>query len=406
MRHEIIDQAQQPDSKFDLEEVRRNIELTPFGPATLASVACGRQVTNADLIDAFKQQSGDDAEMIQKAEELLEATGITERRASWEITTTPEEIIERTSQIGADIVTSLLQQKGWGNVDLLIDTSASLTPQIGRLVMEKAGLDPQKTASRSYRMACAGAIAGVVDSLADPNLKGKRVIVCALEPVSQHVSLDQCTKESLSLPAIFGDDFAAIAFNTSDFDIISPRTHIVFDGAPIRFHVDYPLPSTRENFVPAHYTFGDQGREISSITPEGYFLQIQTPENGMPSSMDGWKTFKFFVPETIKVIRDVVERAWEQGIIVEQALMHQPSKKVNEGFQRKAKEIESLVNLRIPDFLLGEIRRSNSSSGTSLVIWQHLAKVGRLDPNKPLLVCAPGIGSAISAGVIVPAKAA
>jgi 3-oxoacyl-[acyl-carrier-protein] synthase III len=274
--------------------------------------------------------------------------------------------------------------------------------------MEKAGLDPRTTASRPYRMACAGAIAAFVDSLADPNLEEKRVIVCALEPVSQHVSLDQCTMEdsALSLPAIFGDDFAAIAFNTSDFKIISPRTHIVYDGAPIRFHTDYPLPETEEGFVPAHYTFGERGKEISSFTKEGFFLEIQEPENGMRSQMDGWKTFKFFVPETIAVIKDVVERAQAQGINVEQAIMHQPSKKVNEGFQRQAGKTESLKGLRIPNFLLGEIRRSNSSSGTALVIWQYLAREGKLNPKEPFLVCAPGIGSAISAGVIFPIKSA
>ena len=74
--------------------------------------------------------------------------------------------------------------------------------------------------------------------------------------------------------------------------------------------------------------------------------------------------------------------------------------------QRQAEKIDTLKDLKIPDFLLGEIERSNSSSGTSLVIWQHLASVGKLDPNKPFLVCAPGIGSAISAGIIVPVKAA
>lgn len=404
MSHEIIDQTPQPDLKFDLEEIRRDIELTPFGRATLASVVCGRQVTNADLIDVFRQRSGDDSEKIRKAEELLEATGITERRASWEITSNLDQIVDRTTQIGAHLITSLMKDRGWDTVDAVIDTSASLPEDIGKKVIAKANLNPNSTVSKAYRVACAGAIAGLVDTLADPEMKGKRVIVCALEPLSQHVKLSQCTLEdsALSLPAIFGDDFAAIAFDTADYEIIAPKTHIVFDGAPIRFYQDYNLSPTNPNSIPPHYTFGEGGRQISSISENGVLLAIQRPENNMPSAMDGYKTFKFFVPETMAIIEDVIKKAHAEGIHVRQAIMHQPSKKVNEGFQRQVKRTDTLRDLMIPDFKLGEIGRPNSSSATSLVIWQHLAKEGEVNPNEPILICAPGIGSAISAGVIVP----
>ncbi len=407
MTHEIPDQSAQSEARFDLDEALKSTELTEFGPATLASIACGTRVTNDDLLHEFKVRTNADPEQVKKAEELLKATGFTVRHASWEITPTHDEIVQRTTKIGAHIIKSLMKEKGWDSVDAVLDTSASLPENIGKKVIEKAGLNPETTASKPYRLACGGAIAAVVDTLADPQMKDKRIIVLALEPLSQHVKLSQCSsKDTIALPAIFGDDFAAIAFNTSDFEVVAPRTHIVYDGAPIKFHADYTLPPTDEGSIPQHYTFGNDGRKISSITKNGVLLNIEEPENGMSSSMDGWKTFKFFVPETITVIKDVVERAQAQGINVEQAVMHQPSKKVNEGFQRQAEKIDTLKGLQVPDFLLGEIERSNSSSGTSLVIWQHLAKEGRLDPNKPLLVCAPGIGSAISAGVIVPAKAA
>lgn len=394
--------ASQKDLGFDLAEISANTELTKFGEATLASVICGTRVTNDDLLYEFKVRTNADPEQVKKAEELLEATGFTVRRASWEITPTHDEIVQRTTKIGAHLIKSLMKEKGWDSVDAVLDTSASLPENIGNKVIEEAGLNPETTASKPYRLACGGAIAAVVDTLADPQMKDKRVIVLALEPLSQHVKPSQCSsKDTIALPAIFGDDFVAIALNTSDFDVVAPRTHIVYDGAPIKFHADYTLPPTDESSIPQHYTFGKDGREISSITKNGVLLNIEEPENGMPSSMDGFKTFKFFVPETITVIKDVVERAHAQGIKVEQAVMHQPSKKVNEGFQRQAGKIDTLKDLRIPDFLLGEIERSNSSSGTSLVIWQHLAREGKLDPKKPFLVCAPGIGSAISAGVIV-----
>lgn len=406
MMHEIPDQSPQTEARFDLDEALKSTEITKFGEATLASVACGTRVTNGDLLYEFKVRTNADPEQVKKAEELLEATGFTVRRASWEITPSHDEILQRTTKIGAHLIKSLMKENSWDSVDAVFDTSASLPENIGKMVLEEAGLNPETTASKAYRLACGGAFAAVVDTLADPELRDKRVIVLALEPLSQHVKPSQCSsKDTLSLPTIFGDDFAAIAFNTSDFDVVAPRTHIVYDGAPIKFHADYTLSPTDESSIPQHYTFGKEGRGISSITKNGVLLNIEEPENGIPSSMDGFKTFKFFVPETIAVIKDVVERAQAQGINVEQAVMHQPSKKVNEGFQRQAGKIDTLKDLHIPDFLLGEIERSNSSSGTSLVIWQHLARDGRLDPKKPFLVCAPGIGSAISAGVIMPKDA-
>lgn len=395
-----------PDSSFITEEIARNVELTAFGPMTISSVACGRKVTNNDLLKAVKERTNDSADL-ERAQKLLEATGLAERRASWDITPTHEQIVERSAQIGAKLVRAVMDEQGWDSFDYLLDTSASLPVQMGVLVLERANLDPRLIQSKPYRVACAGAIAAFVDTLADPKMEGKRVIVCALEPLSRHVSLEQCIPNdpALSLPAIFGDDYAAIAFNTADYQAFSPRTHVVYDGAPIRFYVDYTLLPTDESSIPPHYSFGERGREISSISAAGFFLDVQKPENGMTSEMDGRKTYKFFVPESIKVIKDVVENAQSQGIKVRQAIMHQPSKKVNDGFQKHSRDIDSLKDLKIPDFLLGEIRRSNSSSATALVIWQYMAGHGMIKPTEPFLVCAPGIGSAISAAVIVPKTA-
>ncbi len=406
MTHEIASHAPTPDRLFDLEEALKKTEITHFGPATLASVACGTRVTNDDLLYEFKVCTNASPEEAEAADELLKATGITVRYASWEITLTHDEILQRTTKIGAHLIKSLMKEKGWESVDAVLDTSASLPENIGKKVIEEAGLNTETTASKPYRVACAGAIAAIVDTLADPEMKDKRVIVLALEPLSQHVKPSQCgSKDTIPLPAIFGDDFATIGFNTDDFEVVGPRTHIIDDGAHIRFDADYSLLPTDETSIPKHYTFGERGREISSITPNRVLLAIQKPENGMPSSMYGRGVYNFFVPETIRVLEDVVERAKRQGINVRQAVMHQPSLKVNQGLKRRATEKHpNLAGLDIPDFLLGQIKRSNSSSATSLVVWQHLAKEGKLDPNQPLLVCAPGIGSAISAGVIVPAK--
>jgi len=213
----IKNQDPRGERRFTAEAESRKVEITEFGPATLASVACGTRVTNDDLLYEFKVRTNANPEDVKNAEKLLEATGFTVRRASWELTQNYAQIIERTTQIGAHLVTSLMEKQGWDAVNVLLDTSASLPEDIGKKVIERAGLDPETTASKPYRVACAGAIAAVVDTLADPGVKDKHVIVLALEPLSHHVKPIQCTlvDSALSLPAIFGDDFAAIAFNTS-----------------------------------------------------------------------------------------------------------------------------------------------------------------------------------------------
>jgi len=40
------------------------------------------------------------------------------------------------------------------------------------------------------------------------------------------------------------------------------------------------------------------------------------------------------------------------------------------------------------------------SSATTIFIWQHLAKEGSIDPSEPFILCAPGIGSDITAAVV------
>lgn len=336
---------------------------------------------------------------------MINATGITARRTSRDITPGHDQLIKRTTQIGAELVKAVMEQQGWDSIDCFFDTSASLPAEMGELVLSQAGINTEKVVTKPYRLACAGAVTAFVDSLADPQMRDKRVIICALEPLSRHLSPEQNTLKRLSLPTIFGDDYAAIAYRTSDFEAVCPRTLIIYDGATIHIRTDYDLPQTDENSIPEHYSFGKGGREIASISQRGFFLKIEEPKGDMPSEMDGMLTHQFFVRHTIDVMDNVVDCARKQGVSVQKVIMHQPSLQVNRGIQnRAAKKAEAMKHLRIPDFLLGKVGRSNSSSATTLVIWQHMAKTGYVSSDEPFLLSAPGIGGAITAAVVVPRK--
>src|SRR3989344_8226802 len=138
MSHEMVGKSTKAEARFDLDEALKSIEITEFGPATLASVACGARVTNDDLLYEFKVRTNAGSEEVESAEKLLEATGFTVRYASWEITPTHDEIVQRTTKIGAHLIKSLMKEKGWDSVDAVLDTSASLPENIGKKVIEKA----------------------------------------------------------------------------------------------------------------------------------------------------------------------------------------------------------------------------------------------------------------------------
>ncbi|MEK7581442.1 MAG: hypothetical protein AAB512_04105 [Patescibacteria group bacterium] len=381
-----------------------------FGPATLASQVSGYKLDNATLTDKILRNSRatpgsiEEAELPKSIGKFIDATGMSTRYSSTELTRDPARVLERTAAIGAELVREAMQRQGWDHIDYLFDTSASLSPEVAELMLDQANIDPATVITRPYRVACAGAATAFDDSLLDPEARDKNVVVCALEPLSQHTSDGQLTLKNMGIPTIFGDDYAIIAYNPADFEVVSARTHIVYDGAPIRFHTDYGLPPS-DDVIPAHYIFSESGIDISSVSEKGFFIKIEDPESDLPAEMDGIKTATFFIRATAEVIQKVVECAQAKKVDVRQVVMHQPSLKVNEGIQNRVGKYPNLANLNIPDFLLGEIGRSNSSSATTLVIWEHLARTGKLNPRQPFLICAPGIGAVITAAVIVPKQA-
>jgi hypothetical protein len=86
-----------------------------------------------------------------------------------------------------------------------------------------------------------------------------------------------------------------------------------------------------------------------------------------------------------------------RGIVPENVIAHQPSLPVVAGINRQLERMGYAQ--RIP-FLLPEMGRSNSSGATTAVSWQYQAEMGLIDPDRPTLLVAPGIGSVITAAVI------
>ena len=381
------------------ESIQQEIKTSRFGNLVILSYTSGPKIDNDTITNRLRKFT-DSQEDIDEAIKVITNSGINTRRQNFSSETPKEEVLKVSAEIGGALIRSAMESHGWDSIDYFVDTSASLNTTVRALTLENAGIDPETVTTKSYRIACAGAVTAFVDALANPNLKNKRVVICALEPLSQHIAPDQYRTASINVPAIFGDDFSAIALNTSDYDLISAETYVKGDGGTIRFNVDYDLNSSDPSLVPEHYILEEQGKQILFVTNDGIFVTIQPPEGDMPSEMNGYKTFKFFIPHTCNVLERVVKKASEMGVNPTQVIMHQPSQKVNEGIQNKAGKSPVLKNLQIPDFVLGKIGRSNSSSATILVVMQCLIKEKMLDPSKPFVFVSLGIGGVITAAVV------
>lgn len=380
------------------ESIRQEIEVTRLGNLSILDCPWGPKADNNYILNLV-QRFNDSPDALQEAKKLIESTGITNRRRSFNSETPKQEVLEETARIGGVLIRAAMENQGWDSIDYFVDTSASLPTEIGELSLKNAGIDPETVSSKSYRIACSGAVSAFVDCLADSDLKGKRTVICALEPLSQHIAPNQYSLDSLNIPAIFGDGYAAIAFNTADFELVSAKTLIIPDRGGLRFKTNYPLPRSDSSLVPSYYSFENEGESIISISEKGVFIKIEEPKGTMPSEMGGVSTTLFFVPHTRNVLRAVLEDAKEKGLNPTQVVMHQPSRQVTEAIKNSLTKA-GITNLNLPDFLLGKIGRSNSSSATTIFIWQHLAKEERIDPGEPFMLCAPGIGSDITAAVV------
>ena len=67
----MVGKSTKAEARFDLDEALKSIEITEFGPATLASVACGARVTNDDLLYEFKVRTNAGSEEVESAENCL-----------------------------------------------------------------------------------------------------------------------------------------------------------------------------------------------------------------------------------------------------------------------------------------------------------------------------------------------
>lgn len=346
----------------------------------------------------------------ESAQRVITTTGFTNRYFSHhpEQETDFNNVVDRTSTIGAILLKEILKSNGWEDgIDVFIDTSAFLPDTVNKSVLEKAGLDSRHIWQRSYRYACAGAVSAFIDCLSNPDMQDARIVIAALEPLSQLCSTDHfISPETISIPSIFGDANTLMAFTPRHFHLENKKVLVQPDGGVIKIKSLYDFKNTpsHPDTIPSHYSFVNQGESIFHHSNYGAYLDIPYPINGSNISMDGMKTGFFFGDQTMAVIAELLNEYGNTDLLKQlgnkNVILHPASKPVVDRIAKLLRRSPQkyLDNPELP-FLMDKARQSNSSSATTINRWKYMIENDLIDPRLPMFWIAPGIGSAIAGAI-------
>lgn len=347
---------------------------------------------------------------IETAQRVISVTGFTNRYSShhFEQGLDLDNITDRTTTIGAILLREIMKTNNWEDgIDIFIDTSAFLPSSVNQSVLEKAGLNPDHIYQRSYRYACAGAVSAFIDCLSDPSLCDARIVIAALEPLSQLCGRDHFTSpEGLVIPSIFGDANTLIAFNPKSYHLENKMVLVQPDGGVIKVKTFYDFENTPSHpkTIPPHYRFINQGETIFKHSNQGAYLNIPCPINGSSVSMDGVKTGFFFGDQTTAVITQLLNEYGNLNLLKQlgnkNVILHPASKPVVDRIAKLLKRSPQryLDTPKLP-FHMDKAHQSNSSSATTLNRWRYMIQNDLIDPRLPMFWIAAGVGSAIAGAI-------
>jgi len=383
-------------------------EPTKFGEAlTIVGEPFGRPVDNEELLK-MALEFGLPPSETESARRAIETTGFTRRFFSHSPENHPDmnQAVRRTVGIGAKLLLETMKAHGWADgIDVFIDTSAFLPTTINKRILETAGLSGGSIFSKSYRYACAGAMGAFIDCLTDPTFKDARIVIGAIEPLSLIIDRSHfLSTKNITVPAIFGDANTFMAFTPRSFDLNVKKVLIKPDGGVIKMKTLYDFASSNSDpaSIPDYYHFEGEGKQIFHNSKEGALLNLESPPEGSPLTMDGGRTGLFFGDETTKVIIDLLTENGDPNLLNKlngkNIVMHSASKPVVDRIAKLLWRRKYLDVAKLP-FLMDAAGHSNGSSATTLNRWRYMIQNNLMDSNLSVLWIAPGIGSAIAGAI-------
>lgn len=376
------------------------------GAFAIAAHPFARRIGNEDLL-ALALQAGLPATNAENARSAISGTGFKARHLNHlpghELN--PEEALNRQAIIGAHLLRRTMEEMRWDEIDAYIDTSAFLPPTVNEQILDEAGLLGKRVRSISYRYACAGALTALVDTLSSSEYEGRqaRIVIGANEPLSwlmhqKHLS----TLENLHIPALFSDGNAALAFDSSKFELQKKRVLVKPDGGVIRLTPDYASGDVIHDptILPSYYHSAETNSQLLHFSNRTRVLEYQGPnDKDLQVSIDGMGTLRFFGSTTaseILALREQVPNVPIDGSL--NIILHPASEPVLKLISRKLQNSGATEIGELP-FRMAEADLANSSSATILNYWLHMILNNQYYPHLPHLWIAPGIGSVTTTAI-------
>ena len=389
--------------------------LRPLSPELIAQTELKRTRLGPSILVNWRPPDFLDDQMLlsllppeqrQEATQVIDAAGVNRRflTPSMDLHGISLENVRRnTAKIGTRLLLDIQQQLGWEKIDRVIDTSLFLDENIYQLIAQEANLPPT-TKFVSYRVACAGFAAAFIDSLADPSLVDNNIIILSREALGALFHRNHLKKENFAIPAIFGDHYVGFGFKPADYQLLYAESHVIPDNGVIRSITYYQKPQFNQAALPPHYVVSNTGESIFGYNERGAFIDIQAPDEDISTNMKRLKTAAFFGKETPPIFSRAYQQAYDILPARYPIVFHNPSRAVVELMNKYLAKDWRRPDVPLPQipYLLDAMHSSNSSSATTPDIWQFMADEGMLDPSEPFIIGAPGIGSLITVGAVLP----
>lgn len=340
-----------------------------------------------------------------------------------------EETTGRAAYYGATLIKKVAEEQGWNRIGRLVVSSSFLPTDLPQRMegFLKGGYSPIEIGSTFYcSTACAGGVVALAEAMKNETYRDENTVIVAAEPLSffwpqliesLHENQDnpEYAQQLLTVMSIFGDDYAAIAFKPSDFNVLHAKCEFLLDGGVIKIPTFTNPGNHQQDSLSARTYWNtkepdgqtDHAGKRIFFNSNGILTLYENPENGDFPTMDGIRTAQFFRDASVVFLHNFRTELAEKGIDIEQItnmVFHMPSKKVIEHMVKNLNrgiKIGQKMNINV-EFLLDRMQRSNSSSATVLAVLDYLVRNKQLDPNGRTFFYAPGVGATLAGLLIEP----
>lgn len=358
--------------------------------------------------ESFKAERGINGPADHMAE-MIDNSGFTGGwRYPQSIDIRSEENQLRHASIGAYLAGRVCQERDWKTADILVFASVSSrvqTPEEIALLLHQSDIEVEHTLF--YGMACAGATAAISDLNRMADLKGKKIVLVALESLSGNTT----DPDDIQTAWTFGNGGAALGWVAGE-EIIhhAGQTHVIKDPGtiimPYPFIYEVPKEQLPLSAWPAWYRFRDQeARDSFGFFHGGAAMTMLTEPGNIYTKLNPKKTYAFFARNVSAALLDFFSTYNFTNLGT--GIIHHPSKpvilgtleKYNEGRQKlKEKDGIDLPELDFRWLLPDGV--NNVSAATSLFHLSELIRRDLVHPYVPTPLVGLGIGSVIHTDVI------